>query len=38
MEFENTMQPETTAQTVIAEAGPAIGPNEIKKFMNPAEL
>lgn len=33
MEFENTMQPETTAQTVVAEAGPAIGPNEIKKFM-----
>lgn len=33
MEFENTMQPETTAQTVVAEAGPAIGPNEIKNFM-----
>ena len=33
MEFENQMQPETTAQTVVAETGPAIGPNEIKKFM-----
>ena len=33
MEFENTMQPETTAQTVVAGTGPAIGPNEIKKFM-----
>lgn len=35
MEFENTMQPEVTdtAAGVLQETAPAIGPNEIKKFM-----